>query len=139
MLINLRTSTYVKWSNVNLGSFGVTGVKRSFPIKNAVTCKCYIAWPSKTHTCWSAWDLQPMIWGQMSIWCHRGDCPDLFTDLVNFVTVFSFIIIIVIIFFGESVCLKGCIGSDPHLQRRVFFLVERDDDPHTTEPSDKEL
>ena len=28
-----RPSTYIMWSNVNLGSFGVTGVKRSFSLK----------------------------------------------------------------------------------------------------------
>ena len=33
MLISSRPSTYVKGSNVNLRSFGVTGVKRSFSIK----------------------------------------------------------------------------------------------------------
>ena len=33
MLINLRPSTYVMGSNVNLGSFGVKGVKRSFSLK----------------------------------------------------------------------------------------------------------
>ena len=26
----------------------------------------------KTHTCWSAWDPQPMLWGQMLIWGHLG-------------------------------------------------------------------
>ena len=32
MLINLRPSTSVTWSDVNLGSFGVTGVKKSFSL-----------------------------------------------------------------------------------------------------------
>ena len=29
--------------------------------KNAITRPCYIARLSKTHTCWSAWDLLPMF------------------------------------------------------------------------------
>ena len=55
--------------------------------KNTITRPCYISWPLKTHTCWSAWDPLPMLWSQISIWGLLGSqqrlCPDLFTDLVS--------------------------------------------------------
>ena len=43
MCISLRPPIYVMGSNVNMGSFGVTGVKVIY-IKKAITLPCYIAW-----------------------------------------------------------------------------------------------
>ena len=43
MCISLRPPIYVMGSNVNMGSFGVTGVNVIY-IKTAITLPCYIAW-----------------------------------------------------------------------------------------------
>ena len=70
MFISLRPSTYVMGSNVNLGSFGVTGVKRWFILK------CYNSsmLQSMTIRLIQVDQLDPllMLWGQMSIWGHLG-------------------------------------------------------------------
>ena len=71
MFISVRPSTYVVGSNVNLGSFGVTGVKSSFSL-NMVQLVHVTQHDHKTHTCTSPWDLLPMLWGQMSIQGHLG-------------------------------------------------------------------
>ena len=54
MNISLRPSSYVMWSNVNLGSFGVTGVKRSYHQK-----------------CYFSFRLHGMVMGLMHI--HQVD------------------------------------------------------------------
>ena len=55
----------------NLGSFGVTGVKRSFSLKMLLFVHV-TQHEHKTHTSSSALDPLPMLWGQMSIWGHLG-------------------------------------------------------------------
>ena len=71
MCISLRPSSYVMGSNVNLGPFGVSGVKRSFSLKMLYLVHV-TEHDHETYTDWSAWDALPMLWGQMSIWGHLG-------------------------------------------------------------------
>ena len=71
MCISLRPSSYVMGSNVNLGSFGVSGVKRSFSLKMLYLVHV-TEHDHETYTDWSAWDALPMLWGQMLIWGHLG-------------------------------------------------------------------
>ena len=76
MCISLRFSTYVMGSNINLGLFGVTGVKRSLT-KNtnsvteymALSPWCNIVYPCYSCTCIS---LRPSIafMGSRSTWGH---------------------------------------------------------------------
>ena len=82
MFISLRSSISVMGSNVNLGSFGVTGVKRSNSIKTLKFVHV-IQHGHKTHTCSSALDLLSMLWGQMSIWGHfrRQTTPSLMANI----------------------------------------------------------
>ena len=74
MCISLRPSTYFMGSSVNLGSIGVTGVKRSFSLKMLLLVHI-IQHDHKIHTCSSAWDPLPMLWVKYKsgvIWGHRG-------------------------------------------------------------------
>ena len=53
------------------GSFGVTGVKRSFSLK--MLYLVYVTWhDQKTHTCASVGNPLPILWGYISIWGHLG-------------------------------------------------------------------
>ena len=59
MCIRLRPSVYVAGSNVNLGSFEVSEVKKSFEVKNDIIFPYYIT--IKNLTCLSASDFLPML------------------------------------------------------------------------------
>ena len=69
MCISLRPSTYVMGSKVNLGSFGVTGVKRSFSPKMLLL---QITWHGYVTHAYVYISLRPSIpfMGSRSTWGH---------------------------------------------------------------------
>ena len=71
MYISLRPSTYVMGSEVNLWSFGVTGVKPWFSLKNALSPLCYVLYQCNSCICIRLTPLQNLL-AQISIWDHRG-------------------------------------------------------------------
>ena len=88
MCTSLRPSTYVMGSKVNLGSFGVTGVKRSFSPKMLFLTD-YMAWLCNSLNKYIS--LRPSIpfmgtrstWGSLPPANIMRLCPDLFPDLVT--------------------------------------------------------
>ena len=71
MLTSLRPSTYVMGSGVNLGTFGVTGVKRSFLLKcynssilNSMTMRLiHVDQLETLYLCYGVKSQSGVIWG----------------------------------------------------------------------------
>ena len=83
MLIKFRPSTYVKGSNVNLGSFGVTGVTMSFSLKCYNSSMLHSKLHSMTirlihvdqlETIYLCYVVKISIWGHLGSRIGQGSC-----------------------------------------------------------------